>query len=96
MTFVNKARLDLQLKLCFTTCMAKKADSGLTRAIEAAGTGEKLAAILEITPQAISQWEKIPLTRVFDVERLTGVPRHELRPDFFGEKAGPADHEIAS
>jgi hypothetical protein len=39
--------------------MAEKTDIGLKRALEAAGTGEKLAsAALEITPQAISQWDK--------------------------------------
>ena len=70
--------------------MAEKNDIGLKKAIQAAGTGEKLAADLGITPQAISQWEKVPLNRVFDVERATGVPRHELRPDFFSEQAGAA------
>lgn len=70
--------------------MAESKDNGLKLAIEAAGTGDKLAAALEITPQAISQWDKIPLNRVFEVERITGIPRHELRPDYFGEKAGTA------
>lgn len=70
--------------------MAEKNDLGLKRAIQAAGTGERLAAELGITPQAISQWDKIPLNRVFEVERITGIPHHELRPDFFGEKAGTA------
>lgn len=70
--------------------MAEKTDIGLKLALEAAGTGEKLAADLGITPQAISQWEKIPLNRVFEVERITSVPRHKLRPDFFSENAGVA------
>jgi DNA-binding transcriptional regulator YdaS (Cro superfamily) len=38
-----------------------------------------------VSPQAISQWDRVPLGRVFDIERATGVSRHELRPDFFGE-----------
>lgn len=65
-------------------------DPALQRAIKVFGTSDALAAKLEITPQAISQWTQIPLGRVFDVERVTGIPRHELRPDFFGEKAGAA------
>lgn len=56
----------------------------LGRAIEAAGgRTADLAAMLKITPQALSQWERVPHLRVLDVERLTGVPRHELRPDIY-------------
>lgn len=81
--------LDLKLKLCFTSGMIEK-DEALKRALKAVGGGDKLAAKLEISPQAISQWERIPLKRVFEVERATGIPHNELRPDFFGEKAGAA------
>jgi transcriptional regulator with XRE-family HTH domain len=73
--------------------MATK-DEGLKRAIEAAGgSAEKLAAKLGITPQALSQWEKIPLKRVFQVESETGVPPHIQRPDFF---PAPANAEASS
>jgi len=68
--------------------MGIQRDLGLQRAIKAVGTSDALADKLKITPQAVSQWTKIPLARVFEVERETGIPRHELRPDFFGEKAG--------
>jgi DNA-binding transcriptional regulator YdaS (Cro superfamily) len=40
-----------------------------------------------ITPQAISQWTKVPAERVLEVERITGVSRHALRPDIFGPAA---------
>lgn len=58
-------------------------DSALARAIEAAGTSHELSRRLGLTPQALSQWERVPPLRVLDVERATGVPRHHLRPDVY-------------
>lgn len=40
-----------------------------------------------VSPQAVSQWQQAPLARVFDIERATGISRHDLRPDFFGEES---------
>lgn len=37
-----------------------------------------------ITSQAISQWKRVPIDRVGDVSAVTGIPRHELRPEIFG------------
>lgn len=37
-----------------------------------------------ITSQAVSLWRKVPVERVIDVERVTGISRHDLRPDIFG------------
>lgn len=48
------------------------------------GRLSKLAAALKINPSAISQWTEIPLNRVVAVEKFTGIPRSDLRPDFFG------------
>lgn len=55
----------------------------LKKAIEAVGTGNALARRLGISPQALSQWDEVPPLRVLQVERETGVPRHELRPDIY-------------
>lgn len=45
------------------------------------GSAALAKAIGGISSQAISQWKRVPADRVLDVERATGVSRHELRPD---------------
>ena len=55
------------------------------RAVESAGGSSALAKQLNIKPQAVSQWRRIPAERVVEVERITGIPRAELRPDIFGD-----------
>lgn len=55
----------------------------LAEAIEAIGGVGKLAEGLGISGPAISQWGRVPAERVIQVERLTGVPRHKLRPDLY-------------
>lgn len=42
-----------------------------------------LAKKLGIRHPAIYQWKRIPAERVLDVERETGIPRGELRPDLY-------------
>ncbi|MEH2707114.1 Cro/CI family transcriptional regulator [Bradyrhizobium elkanii] len=68
--------------------MAEK-DEALLLAIKKVGTGDALAAGLEITPQAISQWKRVPFRRVLEVERLTGIPRHIQRPDLYPPPNAP-------
>ena len=55
----------------------------LQSAIVAAGGGATLARKLGVKRSAVYQWPKCPVQRVLDVERLSGVPRHELRPDIY-------------
>jgi DNA-binding transcriptional regulator YdaS (Cro superfamily) len=43
----------------------------------------RLAEMLAISPAAVSQWDRVPAERVLEVERATGVSRHELRPDLY-------------
>ena len=63
--------------------MAKKHHTpGLTAALERVPP-PRLAEILGVTPEAVYQWRKMPLGRVHDVQRATGLPLHVLRPDFF-------------
>lgn len=65
------------------------AGTALEEAKQAAGGASGLARALtdDISPQAISQWKRVPAERVADVERATGIPRHRLRPDIFERPA---------
>ena len=58
------------------------------------GRRKALAAALNVTPGAISQWDRVPAERVIDVERLTGIPRESLRPDLYVRPA-PSSTEAA-
>ncbi len=65
-------------------------EEALHRAIDLAGGVRALARRLGITPQAISQWKRVPAARVLAVERATSgtVARTMLRPDLY-----PPDRE---
>lgn len=63
--------------------MDSKKHPGLKRAIERVGTAAALARRLGITRQALGGWSEVPANRVREVARVTGVPKHELRPDLF-------------
>lgn len=67
-----------------------------TRTFE--GGQAALARALDVTPQAVSQWvngkRPVPPRLAIRIEELTGVSRHELRPDVFG--APPAQQPEAA
>lgn len=63
-------------------------DEALIRAKAAAQGPVALAKALSerghpITSQAVGQWKRVPAERVLDVEAITGVSRHDLRPDLY-------------
>ena len=63
--------------------------SGLRKAIEAAGSQEKLARLLGISQQAVHHWYQAPAGQIIAIERATGVPREELRPDLYRRPPRP-------
>jgi len=73
----------------------EKIDEGLRLAINAVGTRYRLAMLLGIRPASVLKWERVPLARILDVERVTGVDRTKLRPDLYlradGSIVGPPD-----
>ncbi len=63
----------------------KTRDEALERAISESGGVAALARAIKVTPQAISQWDRVPAERVIAVEEATGgrVTRGALRPDLY-------------
>ena len=58
----------------------------LQEAIDKAGGQVALAEKLRLGQSSISNWvtrKRIPAERVLDIERITGVSRHRLRPDLY-------------
>lgn len=55
----------------------------LNRAVSSVGGQATFARLIGVTPQAVSQWKEVPPLRVLAVENVSGVPRHELRPDLY-------------
>lgn len=71
----------------------------LEAAIKAVGTQQALADALGIRSASISEWKargRIPAERVLDVETVTGVSRHALRPDIFGPAPDKAEDRDAA
>lgn len=59
---------------------------GLKKAIKTAGNMSRLARACNIKPQSVRGWllrGEIPVKRCKEVERATGIPVRELRPDYF-------------
>ena len=55
----------------------------LKRAVAKVGGQASFARAIGVTAQAVSQWNEVPPLRVIAVERISGVSRHDLRPDLY-------------
>lgn len=55
------------------------------------GRATQLAKALDLFPSAISQWKEIPPKHVLEIERITGISRHDLRPDLYGPAPLPPE-----
>ncbi len=72
------------------------AKSALALAVAASNGPVKLGGEIGVTPQAISQWRYVPSQRVLDVERVSGVPRHILRPDLYPPPAASLSQVVSA
>ena len=65
-------------------------------AIDRAGGPRAVSREVKLTRQAVAKWEEIPPRHVLALERLSGVSRHDLRPDIYGPKPGPLRRSAAT
>lgn len=54
--------------------------------IEYASDSSIVAKAIQRNHQTIYYWKRVPAIHVRTIEKLTGIPREELRPDIFGKK----------
>ena len=47
------------------------------------GLATRIARELGITREAVWLWKRVPSERVLVVEKVTGIPRHLIRPDLY-------------
>jgi len=59
------------------------------------GLMAKIAQELHITRAAVSTWRRVPAERVVAVERITEIPRHQLRPDLYPQPTASHALEVA-
>lgn len=62
----------------------------ICKAAKVAGGQSALARLLKVTPQAVQKMcasGRVPAERVLEIEKATGVSRHELRPDIYPKAA---------
>lgn len=60
--------------------------SSIQMAVLAIGGQSALARAVNVTPQAVQHWVKagrVSHKKTIEVERVSGIPRHELRPDIY-------------
>jgi DNA-binding transcriptional regulator YdaS (Cro superfamily) len=62
--------------------MSQVADPAMRR-LRKDGHLPVIAEKLKIARQAPYAWKRVPPDRVIKVEKITGIPRHKLRPDLY-------------
>lgn len=69
--------------------------NAITRAIEAAGDQQRLAAALDVSKQAVNHWStgirRPSAKQARRIEELYGISRSDLRPDIFGPAPRPRE-----
>jgi DNA-binding transcriptional regulator YdaS (Cro superfamily) len=53
------------------------------------GLMAQIARDLGLTRSAVATWARVPAERVPEVARITGLLKHEIRPDLFDAPGAP-------
>jgi hypothetical protein len=69
--------------LIINVMAASNRDDGLEIAIAEAGGVRALARLVGRTAGAVAGWQRIPVEHVLTIEKATGIPKEELRPDIY-------------
>jgi DNA-binding transcriptional regulator YdaS (Cro superfamily) len=60
------------------------------------GKQKELAAALGLRQPTVCKWRRVPITRLAEVEKFTGIPRSQLRPDVFAEISRQANDDFVN
>lgn len=67
----------------------KTLDKVMTKIRSTRGLPVKIAEACDIAREAVYQWDRVPLERVFVVAGVLGMKPEDVRPDFFRQKPKP-------
>jgi hypothetical protein len=85
----GRANYPLILEGPMTDMSTELAKLAMERLRQQRGMLSRIAEGLSISAQAVSQWEMVPLERIIDVEQVTKIPRHRLRPVYHQPESHP-------
>lgn len=66
--------------------ITRRAKDACARAIAILGGRAEAARRLRRSYQAVDEWRQVPAGLAITIERLTGVPRSDLRPDLYPDE----------
>lgn len=81
--FNNQPKVANKANLWLTPQMTDETQTILKYILETRGGPAGLASKLKLSKQAVGKWKCVPHKRVLDVEKITGISRHDIRPDIY-------------
>lgn len=69
--------------------------TGMDRLRANRGLMARVAEQLGVSRSAVAMWREVPAGRLLAVERITGIPREQLRPDLYERAPSPSQETAA-